>query len=265
MISTGLVSVSFRHLDYGSVIKLAREAKLEGIEWGGDIHVPYLEMATAKEVSRQTTDEGLKVVSYGSYYWVGDSEAEGMSFEGVLQTAVALGAPMIRVWAGSQDPDKASPAYVAHVVEDAMRIAKLAEAAGVAVSFEAHAGTLTDGTQAAMAFLDQVRHPNLQAYWQPPYAAPQDVCEKGLASILHRLSHMHVFHKGANQDIRFPLAAGRSRWASYLAAVHRTGRTHYALLEFVRRDNPEFLFEDARTLNRWVEMLGFQCAPTHPK
>jgi hypothetical protein len=41
MIRTGLVSVTFRQLSAEEIIKLVVCAGLEGIEWGGDIHVPH--------------------------------------------------------------------------------------------------------------------------------------------------------------------------------------------------------------------------------
>lgn len=45
---------------------------------------------------------GLRVVAYGSYYHVGCQGQEGIpNFEDVLETALELGAPLIRVWAGN--------------------------------------------------------------------------------------------------------------------------------------------------------------------
>jgi sugar phosphate isomerase/epimerase len=41
MIHTALASVTFRHLTFEEIIELVRKAGLDGIEWGGDIHVPY--------------------------------------------------------------------------------------------------------------------------------------------------------------------------------------------------------------------------------
>jgi hypothetical protein len=41
MIQTGLVSITFRQLSPPAIIDLVRQAGLEGIEWGGDVHVPH--------------------------------------------------------------------------------------------------------------------------------------------------------------------------------------------------------------------------------
>jgi hypothetical protein len=48
-----------------------------------------------------TESAGLEVSSYGYYYKAGISESEGLRFSIVLETAVALNAPTIRVWAGN--------------------------------------------------------------------------------------------------------------------------------------------------------------------
>ena len=65
---TGLTSVTFRHLSPSEIIRLAQKANMDGIEWGGDIHVPAGDKPTAKIVKEQTMHAGLQVFSYGSYY-----------------------------------------------------------------------------------------------------------------------------------------------------------------------------------------------------
>src|SRR5262245_16795172 len=90
----GLVSVTFRQLGPGEIIALAVEHGMRAIEWGGDVHVPVGDLVVAREVGRWCVDAGIIVEAYGSYYrGIGD-------FAPVLETALALGAPRIRVWAG---------------------------------------------------------------------------------------------------------------------------------------------------------------------
>ncbi|HNC24059.1 MAG TPA: sugar phosphate isomerase/epimerase, partial [Opitutaceae bacterium] len=100
MIHPGLVSVTFRALTPTQIVALVRQAGLRGIEWGGDIHVPHGNLARAREVREMTQEAGLSVAAYGSYYRAAQSEADGLAFEHVRATAVELGAPTIRVWAG---------------------------------------------------------------------------------------------------------------------------------------------------------------------
>ena len=66
MLSTGLASVTLRSLPCEAVIKAAVDAELQGIEWGGDVHVAPGDVSWAHRVGGLTRDAGLRVVSYGS-------------------------------------------------------------------------------------------------------------------------------------------------------------------------------------------------------
>lgn len=123
------------------VIAIVKEAGLEGIEWWGKDHVPHGDTAIAAKVKALTEEAGLKVSSYGSYYRTGVSEAAGLSFSSVLDTAAALGAPTIRVWAGNCDYGQTNEAQIGKIVADTIRIADMAAEAGLTVTFEFHGGT----------------------------------------------------------------------------------------------------------------------------
>ena len=123
MIRSALVSITFRKLSPAEIIGLVKQAGLDGIEWGGDVHVPHGDVARAGEVRRMTEDAGLQVSAYGSYYRVGHEEP--CPFEQIVETAVALGAPDIRVWAGKQGSEASDAAYRNLVVDTSRRIADL--------------------------------------------------------------------------------------------------------------------------------------------
>ncbi|MFN2155934.1 MAG: sugar phosphate isomerase/epimerase, partial [Anaerolineae bacterium] len=97
MIRSGLVSITFRQLSPAEIVARAAQAGLEAIEWGGDVHVPHGDVDAARTVRRTTEEAGLQVAAYGAYYRVGHEEP--CPFADVLESAVALGAPLIRVWA----------------------------------------------------------------------------------------------------------------------------------------------------------------------
>ena len=90
MIHPGLVSVTFRQLAPRTIVDLVAEAGLWGIEWGGDVHAPVGDLHIAREVRAMTLDAGLAVAAYGSYFRFRPDD----SFERVLETAIALGAPI---------------------------------------------------------------------------------------------------------------------------------------------------------------------------
>ena len=93
---TGLLSVTFRQLSFEHIINLASKAKLDGIEWGGDVHVLPGDIKEAERIKKATLDAGLKNFSYGSY-WRANSDPEI-----IAETAEALGVQWIRVWAGTK-------------------------------------------------------------------------------------------------------------------------------------------------------------------
>jgi len=251
MMKAGLVSVTFRGLTPERIVQLVAEAGLQGIEWGGDIHAPRGDVAQAERVRQLTLNHGLEVAAYGSYYRLGS----GMAFEPVLASAAALGAPVIRVWAGMQGSAKTTDEERAAIVRESAAIADQAAAAGIRIAYEYHGNTLTDTNDSAAALLEAVGHPNVYTYWQPPNGIGASERIEGLRRVLPRLSHLHVF-AWANRDgklERLPLRAGEAEWRQYLQAAAELQESRYAMLEFVKDDAEAAFLEDARTLLEWLK------------
>jgi 3-dehydroshikimate dehydratase len=279
MIRPGICSVTLAEQTPREVLQTAIEAGLQGIEWWGKDHVPHGEIDTARRVGEQTRAAGLEVPSYGSYYRAGVSEDEGLSFASVLETAHALGAPMIRIWAGNQNGIDASAAHVQAVIDDTRRIADLAAARDTSVVFEYHGGSLTDRNDTAVRFAAQVEHPNVYFSWQPPHGYTLEHCLEGLQALLPRLGTLHVYHwtigsyenNTVNETIRplifpddfhrHPLADGKARWQAYFDAARSTGRDHWALLEFVKDNSREQVVRDAAVLTQLTTTHGPQTEP----
>ena len=257
MIHTGLVSITFRQLEPRHIVDLVRQAGLDAIEWGGDVHVPHGDDIRARTVRQMTLDAGIRMPSYGSYYRVGHGEP--IAFEAIVETAVALGSPLIRVWAGKQGSGEAGEAYWDKVVDDSQRIAGLAEQAGHSIAYEFHSNTLTDTYASAQKLLERVDHPAVKTYWQEPRG--QTVAENlaGIDDLLPWLTNIHVNNSrptGGGRPDRLPLAAGAEAWEQYLEKIASTDRTHHAMIEFVRDDAPEQFLADAETLKKWAAPYG---------
>jgi sugar phosphate isomerase/epimerase len=247
MIRAGLVSVTFRRLDPAEVVELVHRAELDAIEWGGDVHVPHGDLSAAEVVGTMTRDAGVDVAAYGSYYRVGVSPDEGLPFEPVLESA-----PMIRVWPGQVASREADAGYRRRVVDDSRRIAALAADAGLSVSYEYHANSLTDTADSALRLLTEVDRPRVHTLWQPPVGADTETCLRELRAVLPWLTNVHVFHVWPAVTDRHPLAAGQDRWRRYLSLLASSGRDHTALLEFVQDSDPAAFLEDAATLRSWL-------------
>ncbi|NHN33086.1 sugar phosphate isomerase/epimerase family protein [Paenibacillus agricola] len=243
---TGLLSVTFRQLDPGEIIKLASQAGLQAIEWGGDIHVPHGDVERAKQVREWTIAAGIEVASYGSYYRVGSINKNNLTFDQVLASAVALQAPAIRVWAGDQGSESADEAWRSGVAADAARIAGLAQAVGITVDFEYHKGTLTDSSESAIRLLEQIDHPNIRCNWQPLMNLTVEERKQGLRAVLPWLANLHVYQW--EPGLRHPLQQGTSEWTEYVAIAREAHGRRHAMLEFVKEDAPQQFLEDAETL-----------------
>jgi len=231
----GLTSVTFRQLHFREIIQIARDSGLEGIEWGGDVHAPPGDIALAREIHRATAQAGLAVLSYGSYYKLGGGEA----FAPVLETALALQAGVIRVWAEGE---------FKRAVEDARRIAAMAKAHGITIAFEYHRNTLTETAEGALSLLEAVNRSNVKTYWQPNPAISHAQNLAALEAVLPRLEHVHVFH-WTRTGRRLPLRDGAARWRDYL----QLARPKAAILEFVKGDSAAQCARDAGVLRGLCE------------
>ncbi len=196
--------------------------------------------------------EGLIVAAYGSYYRVG-YEASSMPFQKVMDTAVALGAKVIRVFAGETGSKSARDYVVRKVIDETQRIADLARSAGLSLSFEFQANTLNDSGKSSRRLMESIERDNVYTYWQPDPRLLHDEQLEGLDEIIDYVSNVHVFHwvKGR----RLPLADGQNDWRHYLGRLARTKRDHTALIEFVQDDLPAKFERDAATLREIVESL----------
>ena len=197
-----------------------------------------------------TRDAGLTVFAYGSYVRLGEEDPG--TFPAVIETASALGAPSIRVWAGKRSSASADEAYRQRVIDQSRQLADLAADAGVAMCYEYHADTLTNADASALALLRATGdHPAIKTLWQPPHERTIEENVASLRGVLPWLHHVHVFHWPRRGE-RAPLADGAARWRAYLDVLRADGRAWPLLLEFVRADDPAQLRADAATLREWI-------------
>lgn len=246
-IRAGLCSVTFRSLPPERIVALAAAAGLDAIEWGGDVHVPPGDVARAAEVARMTTDAGLAVASYGSYFRAGAEE----SLTAVLDSAAALGADRVRVWAGGHGSAEVSEEERARVTTRLRAAAVEAAARGIGLALEFHGGTLADTAPATRQLLHEVDHPMLSTYWQPTVGAAVPVALEEFRQLSPHVSAAHVFSWWPGTE-RHPLRSRSALWTRFFAAAATAPRRpRDALLEFVPGDAPALLAGEAAAL------LGF--------
>ncbi len=244
---TGLVSVTFRKLRPEEIIRLAAANALDAIEWGGDIHVPCGDTDTARRVGEMTRQAGLSVACYGSYLRLTDGEDPLPA----VRTAQALGAPLLRVWAGKKGSGDASERDRAEIVRNARACADAARSCGIDVAFEYHGGTLTDSSASCLRLLKEADRGNLFTLWQPPVGMSAEDCVRGIRAAAAFIRNIHVFSWREHE--RLPLCEGRAKWAACLREIRALPGERCLLLEFVKDDDPAQLAADARTLKQWLE------------
>ncbi|KYJ99609.1 hypothetical protein AUV07_07220 [Microbacterium sp. CH1] len=243
--------MTFRALPPERIVALAAAAGLDVIEWGGDVHVPPGDVDRAAEVARMTTDAGLAVASYGSYFRAGPEE----SLTAVLDSAAALGADRVRVWAGEHGSAEVSAPERARVVTRLRAAAVEAASRGIGLALEFHGGTLADTAPATLELLHEVDHPMLSTYWQPTVGAPVPVALEEFRRLGPHVSAAHVFSWWPRTE-RHPLRSRSALWTRFFAdAAASAHPPRDALLEFVPDDAPELLAGEAAAL---LEFLGRQ-------
>jgi 3-dehydroshikimate dehydratase len=246
----GLVSITFRQLLTDEIIARCSESGLRAIEWGGDVHVPSGDTETAKRVADATCEAGLSVSAYGSYFRLGASSSTALAFSTVLETAVALGAPVIRVWAGNRASSEADSDWRRTVAADALLCANLAAEHGIAIAYEFHGGTLTDTLESALALLVATDHPFIRTLWQPPIGSEMADNLTALRMLAPRLAGIHAFNWGPmGWSDRRPLVEARTLWQTYIGELRTLGFRGDVMLEFVPGDDPEILTHEAAELH----------------
>jgi sugar phosphate isomerase/epimerase len=256
-IQAGLCSITLRKLEADAVLKLAVEAGLDAIEWGADVHAPPDDIRSARALAERCAAVGLRCPSYGSYFFAGRTPPDALP--ALLDTAEALGATTLRIWAElGVEPDAAADDR-RRVTEAVAHAVALAAERELSVGLEFHPGTLTHTAASALELLRTVEHPRLFSYWQP---LPGDSLERSLSelsSLLPDLAHLHVFSWDPDPQHRRPLAHLEAMWRSALELARVAGRfvaDRIAYLEYVPDDEPAELVRDAATLRSWLAEGG---------
>jgi sugar phosphate isomerase/epimerase len=239
------------------LVALVKQGGLDAIEWGSNVHVPAGDLKTADEVRQMTEQAGLGVSSYGSYWKIVDAEGRPDSFNPYLESAQALGTDTIRIWAGHKPSDAVTAAERKCMIDQLREALDAAQRQGIKLGLEFHANTLSDSNASTLELLDELNHPQLFTYWQPIYwlTDPQYRLD-GLRQLADRVLNLHVFHWlfrpgagswGESTDRR-TLEEGANDWETYFSVPLRPSLDHYALLEFVRGDEPGQFLRDAASL-----------------
>jgi 3-dehydroshikimate dehydratase len=251
MLIPGLVSVTFRNKTAEEIIGLCAKAGLKAVEWGENAHVFPGNTVQSRALARKCADAGIQIAAYGSYYRLG----ERMDFTPSLESAAALGAPLIRIWAGTKPSADVDASLFTRLAEEAASVAEKAAVMNIKIALEWHKNTLTDTNSSAAQFLETVNNHNLYCLWQPAAALTEAERCTGLTFLAdpraskfgERLANIHVYYW--KDGVRRPLSEGTDAWKRYLSVLEHDNETRFLLLEFVMDDTEAQFFQDAVTLH----------------
>lgn len=249
---SSLTSITFRKKGLEEIVALAKKAELDAIEWGGDVHVAPGDKEAAKKALALCRENGLNISAYGSYFYATDTE----DFAPVLENALILETPIIRVWAGKGfGPSENYPADARkRFTEKLAQAAFDAKQRGLTVATEFHGSSLTDNITSAMQLFADA--PDLKSYWQPR-THPKQTIEENLSDIAtlgDKLINVHCFN-WQDGGVRRPLAEATEEWLRYFRAVKEHGNAGYAAIEFVMDNTDVQFYADAETLKALLSQI----------
>lgn len=236
----GFTTVTFREKSVNENIEIAVKNKADGIEWAGDVHVIPGDIEAAIAVKEKCAKADIEIFSYGTYYGFTRGEQD---FKKLLDTAVALGAPTIRIWAYKKNPYDITEDEFNSFVKEVQKCADMAYEHKITLAFEYHRGTMTQTKEGALKILEAVNKPNVKMYWQPN---PDVTFEEQLAEIELLKSYIITYHVFAWEkgNVRFPLSDFKDKWATYLSKIEDVK----LIIEFVKDDSEEMFADDFKTL-----------------
>lgn len=236
------------------VIEIAANVGYDGIELMG--RAPHLPPDTPKarvrELAHRIADRGLSVPCLGAYAGgfsqleESDRRQQLEQLERLTEMAVAFKCPLVRIWAGGPEPERATAAHWQRAAEGLQRSAEIAAACGVNLGLELHYCYLQQDVPGVLHLLELVDRPNLGVIYDPAnlYVAGEDYGPAIVCRLGRQILHVHVKDSVradapapgvAGPPSYFyrpqPLGQGRVDYGPVLAALRDIGYTGYLSAE----------------------------------
>ena len=262
MIKFGVTSLTFKQFTPEQIVEAVKNSSADGIEWGeNENHIPLGDLLRAGEIGELTRSKGLEVFSFGSYYTLGEPIE---NFEITLQTALALGAPIIRIWAGKQSPSLISQQEFDNYIVQAKFMGDIAKKSNVQLCFEYHKGTLTETAVSAKKLVTAIDHSDIGLYWQPNFDYDFDENLAGLKSIIGFVTkniHIHNYNEDAGYK---NLCEVKSEIVSYLNMICQQNKDFNIIIEFVKGASVENFLKDLQILKTTFPLCTTKAVSRRP-
>lgn len=162
----GFTTTTFRQIrSLERIVTLAKEAEIDCIEWGGDLHVRCID--DAKKAKELCDKVGISISSYASYYRAGSKDNQ--EWQRILEIADTLGARGIRIWLGKADSEKTDENEYQSILQDIRDMCDEAKKYGILVIPECHDNTFNNNTDAFLRIREDSGKDNFRTYFQSRY------------------------------------------------------------------------------------------------
>jgi len=237
-----LCSIAFRERLLEYTLDVAADIGFQGVEiWGREPHISeHFDASRVNAVRRMVEERGLRVPVFGSYLRLGathSNSAGTVALKDVLQTAAALGAPIIRVWASDVGSDEADEHIWRNTVSEAKEAAASAAKMGLVLAAEMHSNTLADTGPCARKLVEDVDNEAFALNFQASSKLSDDEPTERLEAVLPSVVHLHAqnyapLDEDGNRVERVALADGFVDYAPLVSRLREVGYQGYLAVEF---------------------------------
>lgn len=238
----GFTSVSLRSYSIEEVVDIADRAGAEIIEWGSDRHIKTLE--DAQKAKKLCDEKGIAINSYGTYYRTGSCDE--IQWNEICKIADAMGAKYIRTWLGTKGSAKTSEKEYAVLLDDARKMADVANNYGLIICHECHPHTYNDTEKSSLRFLNDVGRSNIKTYYQSWYRDEQSDKSK-LFNTFSYVQDVHLSFSELDKFQRFH-KKDRDYIKKILAWLKELDFSGGLILEFTKNNDGENLIKDIQRL-----------------
>lgn len=241
----GVASVTFRNKTISQVVEIAKNAGVEFIEWGGDVHVKTLDDAI---LAKKLCDENnIKISSYGSYYRTLCSDKA--EWEEICKIASEMGASSVRIWLGKKDSEKFTEDEYNALSEEMKFLCEKAKEYNLFVCPECHDNTFNNNTESIIRLKNDLNCDNFKTYFQSRYfrfSYDMDRIEKTFDFI----ENFHVSYRDLKREQRF-----RKKDKNYLdKLIKKFISMNYngiVIIEFTQGSKEKSFYKDVKKLKAY--------------
>lgn len=241
----GLVSISFRSKSPEELVVASKEAGLNCIEWGSDVHAPKDDIKKLEDIVKLQEKYNIKCCSYGTYFKIGETPLE--EIETYIAAAKTLGTDILRLWCGTKNSEEYTVCEKEKLFEECKKLADIAFENKVMLCMECHGGTFTNLKESALELMQTVNSSNFQMYWQPNAWITFEENLKYAQLIAPFTKALHIFNWEKGE--RFVLEESVIQWQKYYSCFDSSVNK---LLEFLPNDDINLLPNETESLKKIV-------------